>query len=115
MIVIDAEKGITSQDVNIFSLAARKGKGIVILVNKWDTVAKETNTARDYEKALKEKIAPFTDVPVLFISAKEKLRIFQAMEKALEVYENRSRRISTSSVSCSAPPTAGPTTSSSCW
>ncbi|MCB9046869.1 MAG: ribosome biogenesis GTPase Der [Chitinophagales bacterium] len=96
MVVIDAEKGITSQDVSIFSLAARKGKGIVILVNKWDTIEKETNTARDYEKRLQEKIAPFTDVPVIFISAKDKTRIFQAMEKALEVYDNRQQRIATS-------------------
>ncbi|HRO42474.1 MAG TPA: ribosome biogenesis GTPase Der [Flavipsychrobacter sp.] len=95
-IVIDAENGITAQDVNIFSLAARKGKGIVILVNKWDLIAKETNTARDYEKQIKQKISPFTDVPVLFISAKEKQRIFQAMEKGVEVYENRQKKISTS-------------------
>lgn len=95
-IVIDAEKGATMQDINIFSLAARKGKGIVILVNKWDLVAKETNTARDYEKEIKQKIAPFTDVPIMFISAKEKQRIFQAMEKGLEVYDNRSRKIPTS-------------------
>lgn len=97
MMLIDAEKGITAQDVNIFSLATRKGKGIVVLVNKWDTISnKETNTARDYEKELKQKIAPFTDVPVIFISATEKQRIFQAMEKAIEVYENRKRRIMTS-------------------
>jgi len=96
LLVLDAEKGITAQDVSIFSLATRKGKGIVVLVNKWDTVEKETNTARDYEKALKQKLAPFTDVPVLFISALEKQRIFQAMEKAIEVYENRSRRVPTS-------------------
>ncbi|MBL7719405.1 MAG: ribosome biogenesis GTPase Der [Flavipsychrobacter sp.] len=96
LMLIDAEKGITAQDVNIFSLATRKGKGVVVLVNKWDTVSKETNTARDYEKELKQKIAPFTDVPVLFISATEKQRIFQAMEKAIEVYENRKRRIMTS-------------------
>ncbi|MBS1772280.1 MAG: ribosome biogenesis GTPase Der [Bacteroidetes bacterium] len=96
LIVIDAEKGVTAQDVNIFSLATRKGKGIVLLVNKWDTVEKQTNTARDYEKLLKQKIAPFTDVPVIFISAKEKQRIFQGIEKALEVYENRKRRIPTS-------------------
>jgi GTP-binding protein len=94
--VIDAEQGITAQDVSIFSLATRKGKGIVLLVNKWDLMEKETNTARDYEKAIKQKIAPFTDVPILFISAKDKKRIFQAMEKALEVYDNRQRRISTS-------------------
>jgi len=95
-IVVDAENGLTAQDVNIFSLAARKGKGIVMLVNKWDKVEKETNTARDFEKGLKEKIAPFSDVPVIFISAKEKTRIFQAMEKGLEVYENHKRKISTS-------------------
>lgn len=97
MLLVDAEKGMTAQDVNIFSLAERKGKGIVILVNKWDTVEdKETNTARDYEKNLKERIAPFTDVPVIFTSATEKLRIFQAMEKALEVFDNRLRRVQTS-------------------
>lgn len=95
-IVIDAAKGVTMQDVNIFSLAARKGKGIVFLVNKWDLVSKETNTARDYEQEIKERIAPFTDVPVIFVSAKEKQRIFQAMEKGLEVYDNRMKKISTS-------------------
>lgn len=96
LLVLDAEKGITAQDVTIFSLAARKGKGIVILVNKWDLITKETNTARDYEKRLKEKIAPFTDVPILFISAKEKTRIFKAVEMALEVFDNRNRKIPTS-------------------
>lgn len=96
LLVLDAEKGITAQDVNIFSLAARKGKGIVVLVNKWDLVAKETNTARDYEKQLKSRLAPFTDVPVIFISAKEKTRIFKAIEKALEVYDNKKRKIPTS-------------------
>jgi len=95
MVVIDAEKGITAQDINIFSLAARKGKGIVFLVNKWDLVEKETNTARDYEKVIKQKTAPFTDIPVIFISAKDKKRIFQAMEKALEVYDNRQRKVPT--------------------
>ena len=97
LMLIDAEQGMTAQDVNIFSLATRKGKGIVLLVNKWDLVAeKETNTARDYEKVIKQRIAPFTDVPIIFISAKDKQRIFQAMEKALEVYDNRQRRIATS-------------------
>lgn len=96
MLMIDATKGITSQDVNIFSLAARKGKGIVVLVNKWDLMEKSTNTARDYEKQLKEKLAPFTDVPVIFISAKEKTRIFRVIEKALEVYANKNKKISTS-------------------
>jgi GTP-binding protein len=97
MLVIDAAKGITAQDVNIFSLAARKGKGMVVLVNKWDLVEnKATNTARDYEKMLKQKIAPFTDVPVVFISVKDKVRIMKGIETALEVYENRNRRIPTS-------------------
>jgi GTP-binding protein len=96
MLLIDAQNGITAQDVSIFALAAKKGKGIVILVNKWDLMQKETNTARDYEKQIKEKIAPFTDVPVIFISAADKTRIFQAMEKAIEVNENRNRRIPTS-------------------
>lgn len=96
LLVLDADKGITAQDVSIFSLAARKGKGLVILVNKWDLVSKETNTARDYEKALKQKIAPFNDVPVIFISAKDKTRIFKGIESALEVYENKQRHIPTS-------------------
>jgi GTP-binding protein len=96
ILLLDAEKGITAQDLAIFSLAHKKGKGIVVLINKWDLVKKETNTARDYEKILKQKLAPFSDVPILFISATEKLRIFQAMETALKVYENRQRKISTS-------------------
>jgi GTP-binding protein len=96
LLVLDAEKGITAQDLNIFSLAARKGKGIVLLVNKWDTVQKETNTARDYENELKKRIAPFTDVPILFISALEKLRIHKAIEVALEVYDNKQRKVPTS-------------------
>jgi GTP-binding protein len=96
LLLIDAGNGISAQDLNIFSLAARKGKGIVLLVNKWDLVEKETNTSKDYEKKLKEKLAPFTDVPILFISAKEKTRIFKAIETALEVYDNRHRKIPTS-------------------
>jgi len=96
LLVIDAESGISAQDVSLFSLATRKGKGVAILVNKWDTMEKGTNTARDYEKDLKERIAPFTDVPVLFISAKEKTRIFKVIEIALQVFESKSRRIATS-------------------
>jgi len=95
-IVIDAHKGVTGQDITIFSLAARKGKGVVVLVNKWDLIEKETNTARDYEKNLKQKLAPFTDVPILFVSAKEKTRIFKAIESGLEVFESKRRRIPTS-------------------
>ena len=96
MLLVDAQNGMTAQDISIFSLAARKGKGIVVLVNKWDLVKKETNTARDFEKEMKEKMQPFTDVPIIFISAQEKTKIFQGMEKALEVYDNRNRRVTTS-------------------
>ncbi|MGH2564249.1 MAG: ribosome biogenesis GTPase Der, partial [Ginsengibacter sp.] len=96
LLLLDAKNGITAQDLNIFSLAEKKGKGIVVLVNKWDAIEKETNTARDYEKLLKKKLAPFTDVPILFISATEKVRIMQAMETALTVYDNRRQKISTS-------------------
>ncbi|MDZ4792649.1 MAG: ribosome biogenesis GTPase Der [Bacteroidota bacterium] len=96
LLLLDAEKGIVAQDLNIFSLAAKKGKGIVVLVNKWDLVSKETNTAKEYEAELKKKLAPFNDVPILFVSAKEKTRIFKAIEIGLEVYENRHQKIATS-------------------
>lgn len=95
LLMLDAAKGITAQDLNIFSLAVKKGKGVVILVNKWDLVEKETNTAKDYEKQLKERLAPFTDLPILFISVTEKTRIFRAVEAALEVYDNRQRKVTT--------------------
>ncbi|MEO7522673.1 MAG: ribosome biogenesis GTPase Der [Ferruginibacter sp.] len=95
-LVVDAEKGISAQDLNIFSLAVKKGKGIVVLVNKWDLVEKETNTAKEFEKILKQRFAPFSDLPILFISATEKTRIFKAMETGLEVFENRKQRIPTS-------------------
>ena len=93
LLMLDAVKGIAAQDLNIFSLVVKKGKGIVVLVNKWDLVAKETNSAREYEKDLKQRLAPFTDVPILFVSAKDKTRIFKAMEVALEVFENRQRKV----------------------
>mgnify|MGYP001546320682 FL=1 len=96
LLMLDAEKGLTAQDLNIFSLAVKKGKGIVIAVNKWDLMEKATNTSRDYGKQLKERFAPFTDLPILFISAKDKTRIFKVIETALEVYENRLRKIPTS-------------------
>ena len=98
LLLLDAEKGITAQDLNIFSLAVKKGKGIVVLVNKWDLVSKETNTAKEQEKELKQRLAPFSDVPILFVSAKEKTRIFKAIEIGLDVYERRKQRISTSSL-----------------
>jgi GTP-binding protein len=96
LLLLDAGKGITAQDLAIYSLAVKKGKGIVLLVNKWDLAEKSTNTARDYEKELRNRLAPFNDIPILFISVKEKQRIFQAVEAALQVYENRTKKISTS-------------------
>jgi GTPase len=96
LLLLDAEKGLTAQDLNIFSLAVKKGKGLVVVVNKWDLVDKETNTSRDYSARLKERFAPFTDLPIIFVSAKEKTRIFKVIETALDVFENRSRKIPTS-------------------
>ena len=96
ILMVDAQDGMTAQDMSIFRLAQKRNKGIVILINKWDLMQKETNTARDYEATVREKIAPFTDVPILFVSALTKQRIYQAMDKALEVYENRTRRVTTS-------------------
>lgn len=94
-IVIDATEGFESQDQNLFNLAKDRRKGIIILVNKWDLVEKDTKTALAYEKVIKEQIAPFTDVPILFISAKEKTRVHKALELALQVAENRKKRIPT--------------------
>jgi GTP-binding protein len=96
MLVLDATRGFDGQVQNIFWLAERNRKGIVILVNKWDLVEKETNTAKDFEAHIREQIAPFTDVPIVFMSVLNKQRIFKAIETAVEVYKNRSRRIKTS-------------------
>lgn len=97
ILMIDATVGFESQDMNIFTLIQRNHKGVVILVNKWDLVEdKGTNTANDYKKIILQKIAPFTDVPIIFTSVPEKQRIFKALETAVEVYNNRSRRIPTS-------------------
>lgn len=99
VLVLDATLGIESQDLNLFWLAHRQGKGIVILVNKWDLIEnKETNTARDYEAFIKDKTAPFVDYPLLFISALNKQRIFQAMETIVKVYENKSVKIKTNAL-----------------
>ena len=96
ILMIDATKGWESQDMNIFGIAQKNRKGIVILVNKWDLVEKETNTMKQFENQIREKIALFSDVPILFISALTKQRILKAVEAALEVYENRKKRIKTS-------------------
>lgn len=96
IILIDAVMGIESQDLNIFRLAIRNHKGIVLAINKWDLIEKTDKTALEMEEKIRERIAPFTDVPILFISVTEKQRIFKVMEVALEVQENRQRKISTS-------------------
>ncbi len=96
MLLIDAQTGVEAQDLSIFRLAIKRNKGVVILVNKWDLVEKETNTARDFEKEVRNRLAPFNDVPIIFTSVLEKQRIFKAIEAALAVYENRQRKIKTS-------------------
>lgn len=96
LLVIDAKEGFDAQDVSLFYLAEKNKKGIVILVNKWDLIEKETKSTKEFETYIKEKIAPFTDVPILFVSALTKQRIYKAMETAVEVYNLRSQKISTS-------------------
>ncbi len=95
-LMIDATFGIEAQDMSIFRIAQRRNKGIVILVNKWDLMEKETQTAKLFEDELKGKIAPFNDVPIIFISATEKQRIFKAIEAGIKVHENRNRKVTTS-------------------
>lgn len=96
VIVIDATKGITHQDLAIYKMSIKKHRGIVIAVNKWDLITKETNTARDYEATLRSKLAPFSDVPIIFISVHDKQRIFRIIEIVEKVYENLRRKIPTS-------------------
>ena len=95
ILILDATRGFDGQVQNIFWLAHRNNKGIVVLVNKWDLVEKETNSVRDYTKKIREAMEPFTDVPIIFISALEKQRIYKAIETAVEVYQNRSKRVPT--------------------
>lgn len=97
VLMFDAAQGLEAQDINIFRVIIKNKKGVVILVNKWDLIEdKESNTARDFEAKIKERLAPFTDVPVVFTSVTEKQRIFKAMEVALEVQQNRLQKITTS-------------------
>ena len=96
IIMVDATLGWESQDMNIFGLAQKNRKGIVILVNKWDLVEKETNTTRDFEAAIRHKIGQFSDIPILFVSALTKQRILKAVEMAMQVYEDRKKKIKTS-------------------
>jgi len=96
ILIIDATRGFEGQDQNIFWLAEKNKKGIVILVNKWDLVEKDTHTTKQFEQMIRQETAPFTDVPIIFISALTKQRIYKAIETAVEVFENRKQKIKTS-------------------
>jgi GTP-binding protein len=95
LLVVDANRGFDGQVQNIFWLAERNRKGIVILVNKWDLVEKDHKTTKDFETTIRKQIEPFTDVPIVFISTLTKQRIYKAIETAVEVYKNRSKKIKT--------------------
>ncbi len=95
-LIIDAERGVESQDLSIFQIIQRNGKGVVILINKWDLVDKGTNSLKEYEEEVRRKFEPFTDVPVVFISALTKQRIFKALDAGVGVYKNRMRKVPTS-------------------
>lgn len=95
VLMIDATRGIESQDMSIFSIAQKNRKGIVILVNKWDLIEKDNHTVKEFEKAIKKRIEPFTDIPILFISALTKQRVHKTVDTFMQVYENRKRRIKT--------------------
>lgn len=96
ILMIDAVDGMESQDLNILRLAYKNRKGLIVVVNKWDLIEKESNTHLAFERQIREKMAPFTDVPVVFTSVIQKQRIFKALELANEVYQNRKRKIPTS-------------------
>jgi len=95
LLMTDATEGFDSQDLSILKLIERNHKGVVLVVNKWDLVEKSPNITKEFEKIIQDRVAPFTDIPVVFTSATEKQRIFKAIELAAVVNENRSRRIST--------------------
>jgi len=95
-LMVDATRGFESQDQKIFDLARKNNKGVVILINKWDLVEKETNTSKMFVEHIQKEIAPFKDVPILFVSALNKLRIFKAIEEGVKVFENRKQKIKTS-------------------
>ena len=95
-LVVDATRGLEAQDMNLFSLAQKNGKGIVVIINKWDLVEKDTHTTKNYKALVKEKIAPFVDVPVLFVSALTKQRVLKALTVMTGVYSSMNKKISTS-------------------
>jgi GTP-binding protein len=96
IVVVDAQRGLESQDVNIINLADRNGKGIVLMMNKWDLVEKDSKTADALAKEIRERLAPVDYLPILFASALTKQRVFQVMEKAMQVFENKSKKVPTS-------------------
>jgi GTP-binding protein len=96
ILIIDATRGFEGQDQSIFWLAEKNRKGVVILVNKWDLIEKETMTPRDYEEKIRKELMPFTDVPILFVSALTKQRLLKALETTVQVFENKKQRIPTS-------------------
>jgi GTPase len=95
ILMLDAKEGIEAQDLNIMWLALRNNRGVVILVNKWDEVEKDTNTSKEFTEMILNRIAPFTDVPIVFTSVTQKQRLLKAVEEAIKVYENRKRIIQT--------------------
>ena len=96
LLLLDAQDGMERQDLHIFWQIVESYRGVVIVVNKWDAISKDHNTMAEFEEKIKERISPFTDVPIVFTSNLKKQRIFKALESALEVYKNRSKKISTS-------------------
>lgn len=96
LIMLDATRGVESQDLSILDLVLKNNKGVVILVNKWDLIEKTTNSAREFEKVIRDRIAPFNDVPIIFTSALTKQRIHKVLEDSIAVYENRGRKVATS-------------------
>jgi len=96
LIMLDATQGLEGQDINLISLANKYKKGVILLVNKWDLIEKDTKTANKFKKDFEEKLGPFNYIPVIFISVLNKQRIFKVIELALEINDNRSRKISTS-------------------
>ncbi|MFN6117616.1 MAG: ribosome biogenesis GTPase Der [Flavobacteriales bacterium] len=95
LLMVDAQEGVQQQDLHILSIIQKNGKGLVVVVNKWDLIEKETNTMKAFEADVKQRLEPFTDVPVIFISVLEKQRLIKTMELAVQVYEDRKRRIPT--------------------
>ena len=96
--MVDAVEGLQKQDLNIFYIIEKNSKGVVVLINKWDLIEKDHKTMLEYEESIREQLAPFNDVPIIFTSTISKQRIHKALEAAMEVYENRTQKISTSEI-----------------